>query len=190
MMNRDITIGSDDIKGLFDRVRTLEINDKVKDQKIDTVLGIAKETLSKIDEHAKTFKLHDEKEMKKYDSNDKHIVELTNTMNNVSKDLNSITSTLSEHKKAIEANKLENDATLKTVVEKQNKFLGGIAVLLVCAGLITGLISYINTQEKESYEKDRAASIKEAALQDKIRALEINSARQYEVLEASKVKRK
>lgn len=190
MMNRDITIGSDDIKGLFDRVRTLEINDKVKDQKIDTVLGIAKETLSKIDEHAKTFKLHDEKEMKKYDSNDKHIVELTNTMNNVSKDLNSITSTLSEHKKAIEANKLENDATLKTVVEKQNKFLGGIAVLLVCAGLITGLISYINTQEKESYEKDRAASIKEAALQDKIRVLEINSARQYEVLEASKVKRK
>jgi hypothetical protein len=176
----ELVLNTDDFKGLFDRVRNLEINDKVKDEKIDTLISITKETLTKIDDHAKTFKLHDEKEMKKYDISDKHIVELTNTMNIVAKDMNSVADTLKKHETLIADNKKSADEKFEIVVEKQNKFLGGIAVLIVSIGIVSGLISYINTKNEEN----TALRLEKQTLAKEVNQLKVNSGKQYQMIKS------
>lgn len=175
-MAGDLTIGKQEIKELYDRVGKLEIQDKVKDEKIDTLIGISKDTLQSVQEHTKVFKQHDEKEMKKYEESDKHIMELTNTVNTIASGFEEIKQDLVSHKKAIEDNKKETDDIIKDIVGKQNRFYGGLAAIVFVLGISFSIVNYISDQqEKRVVEKQ--------LLDQKINRLEIYVNRNHVALE-------
>jgi hypothetical protein len=169
----------DYVAELYSLVKELEISDKVQDERINTLIGITKETLENIKEHSRNFKIHDEKEMKKYEENDKHIVNLTNSVDLVASTIKNIDSTLEKHERMITENKRESDENFKDIIGKQNKFLGGIAVLIFVFGILGGVINYIQeTNSKAEVEKEQ--------LRNEIKKLEIYNNRNDAILKYNK----
>lgn len=170
-----------EIKDLYAKVNSLATSDKVQDEKINTIIGITKETLESIREHSRSFKVHDEKEMKKYEENDKHIITLTNSVDAVASTIKNIDSTLEKHERMIIDNKKESDENFKDIIGKQNKFLGGIAVLIFVFGILGGVVNYI----KDSSER---AEAEKQNLMNEIRKLEIYNNRNDAIIRHDKGK--
>ena len=181
-----IKVDKDDIKNLYDRIGALETNDKVKDEKIDTLLTMSKDTLSSIQEHTKVFKRHDEKEMEKYDQNDKHIMELTTTVKTVVSSISEMNNRITNQDEVIVTNKKETDETLKEVLKKQNQFIGGIAVIVIVIGMLGLVINYVES-EKDKAEKAISRELKtNEELEKKLQKLELYVNRNHAILDKIK----
>jgi organic radical activating enzyme len=184
----ELSLDKSDMKDLFNRVKELEISDKVQDEKIDTIIGITKETLGQLKEHTNTFKIHDEKEMKKYDDNDRHIIELTTSVKSVISGIDNINKKIDKQEIVIQDNKREaefiieknkkdadtklaehkqkSDENFQDIIAKQNKFIGGLTVVVIFIGLLGGIFSYVSNVQEKADEKERL-------LQEQIRKLEV-----------------